>query len=309
MEKTPSHPSESFWFAASAIVAQPTEGAARKFSGTAYSGKPLAHPYWDQIVIDLSTTRAKEKVPALIEHDRRQRAGFAALSIGNSIEITDGTFLNNEHGRAVAMESDAGFPWEMSVHAEPGSIEQVKPGTTAIVNGYEVNGPAVVFRNTNIREVSFAVTGVDSVTRAMALSRGALQNTPTTTQEEPDMEDVELKAKLSAAEANSEAEKARADKAEAELAALKKEARLSAVKDMFSALGREYSEDAAKPYMDMSQEMFSAIAADMKAMKPQAAEHLFSAHATSGGAPEGGQGEKRVDYLSADFQKSLWRKN
>ena len=264
----------------------------RKFRGTAYSGKPLRHPYWGNVTFDLSTTEAPDPTPILVEHDRRQRAGFASLEIGSSIEITDGTLLDNEHGRAVAEESDAGFPWQMSIHIDPGSIEEVKAGATAEVNGHTVNGPAYIFRNNLIREVSFTPTGVDYNTSAAAMSAGAtpaahFQKTDSAEGNDMELEELkqqiaDLKASLEKAEAEAKAAAERAEKAEQEMASMRREARLSAVKELFSALGRDFSEEAAKPYMEMTDEMFSAVAEDMKAAKPRVPDALFSAQADDG---------------------------
>ena len=80
---------------------------------------------------------------------------------------------------------------------------------------------------------------------------------------------------------------------------------------MFSATGREFTEAAAKPYMAMDDEMFSAVAADLKATKTaDASDHLFSAHAEDGkdATDADTKNMKPANYLSADFQKSLWRK-
>jgi hypothetical protein len=307
MEKA-THPTEAFWFKAGIGLQAKEEGKPRQFSGTAYTGNALSHRYWGQIVIDLASTTANEKVPALIEHDRGQRVGYCGLAIGQSIEVIGGILLDNEHGQAVAQESDAGFPWQMSVHVEPGSVEDLRPGMTAVINGNDVKGPAAIFRNSVVREVSFTPTGVDNGTSATAFSA---TYQPTPKREASDMDPKEMEAKLSALEADLKAANARADTAETKLAEQAKSARLSAVKEMFSATGREYTEAAAKPYMAMDDEMFSAVAADLKASKPaEPSDHLFSAHTQDGGSGEGAATEtkKPANYLSADFQKSLWRK-
>lgn len=305
-KRTAPHPSQAWQFKAEpAVLAAKKEGP-RKVGGTCYSGNPLRHPYWGVVVFDLSTTQANEPTPLLIGHDRNQRAGFASLDIqAGAIAIKDGTLLDNPHGQAVASESDAGFPWQMSVHIEPASIEELKAGGQATINGQTINGPAVIFRNNRIREVSFTPTGVDNDTDALALS--ATTFTPTTTQEDSDMNIEELKAKvteletgLQASQAAAEAEKKRADDAEAALAGLKASTRIEQVKELFAAIGREYSDEAAKPYLGMDETAFAAVSADMKASKPQVPDSLFSAHATAGqSGQESDQGEK----LSLDPSK------
>lgn len=277
-------------------------GGPRKFGGTAYSAKLLRHPYWGAVIFDMATTQAPDPTPILIGHDRNQRAGFAKLAISlDGITIADGTLLDNESGNAVSSESDAGFPWQMSVHIEPDSIEEIKAGGSAIVNGQTVTGPAVVFRNNNIREVSFTPTGVDKNTDAIALSASA-EAAPSPNQKDTTMNLEELIAKVASLEAGlkasqdaTSAAEARATAAEGQLATIQQEARATAVKALFSAVGREYTEAAAKPYIDMPEALFASVAADMRAIKPAAPDHLFSAHATAGTSQSGSENEPELD--------------
>jgi hypothetical protein len=145
-------------------------GGLRRIKGVAYSGDLLRHPYWGAVIFDLSTTEAPKPVPVLIEHDRAQRAGVCSLTIGKRIDIADGHLLANDAGRAVAAEADAGFPWQLSVHIEPREVQMLSAGESVDVNGRKVEGPAAVFRNSLIREVSFTPTGVDSNTSAAVFS-------------------------------------------------------------------------------------------------------------------------------------------
>jgi hypothetical protein len=297
-------PDNAFQFRAEpATMAGKTEaGSPRKFGGTAYSAKLIRHPYWGAVIFDMATTQAPDPTPILIGHDRDQRAGFAKLAIGiDGITIADGTLLDNDSGNAVSSESDAGFPWQMSVHIEPDSIEEIKAGGTAMVNGQNVTGPAVVFRNNTIREVSFTPTGVDKNTDAIAFSASAAE-TPPPTKKDNAMNLEELIAKVASLEAGlkasqdaTSAAEDRATAAETQLASIQQEARASAVKALFSAVGREYTEAAAKPYIDMPDALFASVAADMRAIKPTAPDHLFSAHATEGTSPSNQEKEPELD--------------
>lgn len=300
----PRHPPAAFHFdacrpeiapcSAQTAEAGGANGGRRRFRGTAYSGRPLRHPYWGVVAFDLSTTTAPEPVPVLVDHDRARRAGFATLRIGSSIEIEDGVLLDNAEGRAIADESDAGFPWQMSVHIEPGRIEEIKDGATAAVNGHDVHGPAYVFRDNLIREVSFTPTGVDHETRAEAMSVPARPHPRQHHAEEPDMSENELEKQLSDLQASLEdAERRareateRAEQAERMLEAMRREQRMSAVKALFQELGRELTEEAARPYLEMSDETFEAVARDLRALRPSAPEHLFRAEAAGQDAPDG----------------------
>ncbi|MDN5665077.1 MAG: hypothetical protein L0G41_02485 [Psychrobacter sp.] len=140
----------------------------RKFSGVANSGKPFNH-YGEMVIVDLTDIQYKTNVPALLLHDRAQRAGFGALSVTNNQLLIDGTLLDNQFGREVAEESDAGFPWQMSAHINANSITELGQNETATVNGQTITGPMVILKNCSVSEISFTPTGVDNETSAIAL--------------------------------------------------------------------------------------------------------------------------------------------
>ena len=130
MPEAKNMPSEAFRFATPANFQEPVsnqdgDAVAGKFSGVAYSGDPVTrHWYWGTVAFDLTSTSAPGRVPVLVEHDRKQRAGFAALNItDHRIEIADGTLMDTTLGREIYAESKAGFPWQLSVDIHPGSVE------------------------------------------------------------------------------------------------------------------------------------------------------------------------------------------
>ncbi|MFV2030514.1 hypothetical protein [Neisseria sp. S1] len=150
-------------------VAAVTGEEPRKFSGIANSGRPFGLGNW-QTVIDFADIQLKDRTAFLIDHEGSKRAGVGKLSVTSDGLFAEGTLLKNEYGRAVAEESDQGFPWEMSVYVQAGSIEELSAGTKMSVNGHEVQGPMLIMRNCTIREVSFTAVGVDGNTHAVALS-------------------------------------------------------------------------------------------------------------------------------------------
>lgn len=276
-------PQSAFHFRAEpAQISERKEGEPRKFSGVAYSGRALRHPFWGQVAFDVQSTKANPSVPILIEHDRGQRAGFAELSFADGqITIDKGTLLDNQYGQDVASDSDAGFPWQMSVHIEPGRLEEVQAGATAEVNGQAITGPATVFRDGFIREVSFTPTGVDHQTSAAAMSAGRHsaphQPEQAMTIEELTAKIADLETRMSAVQAERDEAVQRAETAEQAMAAAAKDARMSAIKDLFSAVGLEFSDAAAEPYVQMDNATFSAVTDQMKNLAADSQNgHLFS---------------------------------
>jgi hypothetical protein len=308
-------PAESYHFqAAEAVPIRPAEDGKRRrtFSGVAYAGGVVNHPWWGPVGFDLSTTQAAAKIPVLILHDRDQRAGFAALDIrDDQILVDDGVLLANPHGKAIAEESDEGFPWQLSVHIEPGRIEEVQPGASAVLNGHDITGPAIIFRDSQIREVSFTPTGVDSDTHAVAASHnGAV---PEPRDEEYAMKLEELQAKVAQFEAQVQtltgqseemsakltAAEARATEAEGKLAAQAKDQRLAAVKEMFGALGKDVTDEDAAPYLAMDDATFATVQKHLQLAKPTAPAHLFQAQATGKETPAGGALVGAMDNFQA----------
>ena len=96
------------------------------------------------------------------------------------------------------------------------------------------------------------------------------------------------------------AEKTRADTAETALSTYRTEARLSAVKVLFSECGLEFSDDNAKPYLDMSDLSFSAVSDALKTKTPArgADPALFKATVPNGQSPTG---ETVVQLSSVDI--------
>jgi hypothetical protein len=307
-----------FTFAAQPKFSSDGEGAKRqrKFAGVAYSGEVITgHWYWDNVVFDLSTMSVPAKLPALIDHDRSARCGYVtASSIGNTDGLTvSGILLSNSHGSAVAEESDEGFPWQMSVHIEPGSVEEVLPGISTIVNGRNLVGPLMVFKNSKISEVSFTATGWDSNTSAAAMSRGG-ESSPSSSQGDSTMDLKTLQDQVAALEADKKSLQASKDDlttqlgtANEKLTKFSNEVRTGAVKQLFTDIGREYKDDdaQAKAFSVMPQDAFDATATVLREQfkKPAVDSSLFSHTATGGGTHATQTSAPAVNPLMADAEK------
>lgn len=268
----------------------------RQFSGVAYSGETIPdHWYWGNVVFDLSTMSIPAKLPALIDHDRGQRCGYmTSHTIDNENGFAvQGTLLSNPCGQMVAQDSDDGFPWQMSIEIDPGSVEEVMPGNTVSVNGRQIPGPLTIFRNSTVNEITFTATGYDTNTTARAMSRSGTQP------QQPSgvtMDLETLKQELEAAKASNAVLTARAEAAEAKLAQFSRESRLKDLKALFTEVGLEYQEPTdenaatnatAHAFAKMSDEAFAASASVLRAQagnrKPAGDATLFS-HVAQGGS-------------------------
>jgi hypothetical protein len=232
--------------------------APRTFAGVAYSGGIIPHHGWKNLVIDLTTVRfaASETVPVLLEHNRECRVGVCTLHVEDGSLKAKGKLLSNEGATQLAADADAGFPWQMSVHAEPDSVDIISAGAIANVNGMEITGPATVFRNTTIREVSFCVTGQDKDTSANVFnSLGSDTMTEDMIQQ--------LSAKLEAAEA---ALKLRVEKEPAD--------------SVRAILGADIPQDKLQVYLSITNDQWEQIKQDVQALKASIPSQLFSDTAT-----------------------------
>jgi hypothetical protein len=258
----------------------------RKFGGVGYSGDVITdHWYWDDVVFDLSTTTMSDKVPCLVDHNPDKRAGFTtsnAIDLNTGVSV-EGVLLKSEDGARVASDSDDGFPWQMSVQIEPGSIEEVGKDVTIVVNNRTFTGPITVFRQNKIVELSFCSLGWDSQTSATAMSRKDLDK------KDGDMDIKELQAQLDAANKANADLKALSDKAVSDLAAFSRATRENEVKTLFAEVGKEVKDDAEyKAFVEMDASAFSVVSATLRSVKPTALNPaLFSHQAIAdGAAPE-----------------------
>lgn len=152
-----------------AISQTDTASKKRTFTGIANSGKPFVY-HGVRAIADLSDITFADKVPVLLLHDRDKRVGVGVLSVRDNQLTIAGDLLDNEHGQALAKESDEGFPFQMSAHIIADYEEKLSHGQTAIVNGQTVTGEITILRKCRVSEVSFTPTGVDNQTMAMILS-------------------------------------------------------------------------------------------------------------------------------------------
>lgn len=307
-------------FTAPAVFSAAAEGD-RKISGVAYSGGLVTdHPFFDGIVIDLATTKFATPAPLLLDH-KTPIGVVDSKKISNSLEISARVFADDGgDGQSVTDKADRGFPWQQSVGVWPGRIENVGKGSSVELNGRKFTGPLTVFRDNRVREVSLCALGADDKTSATftAVSEGgerppALIDQPEDTMDK-DAQIADLTAKLSAA---TDTNKQLSDKIAARDADDVKKAqaqRVDEVKALFKATGREYKDEAAKPYLEMSAETFAAVSADLKSGKPKLDPKLLSAGATGDSAAdlpaEGGDADtiaRKAEAFRHEFKTKFGR--
>lgn len=166
------------------IQAATGEGESEKlptFSGNAYTGIPMKpEGYIVPIICDLNGFELPSQTqPVLRQHNHNEIAGHT-----NSIEITSqgvmiaGVFSGEkQHTDKVTVPAKNGFPWQLSIGADPKETSFLEAGETATVNGQEVTGPMVISHRTLLGEISFVPLGADGQTSAtVTATRGKIMN-------------------------------------------------------------------------------------------------------------------------------------
>ena len=274
--------------ASSMEVLQPEgESKKRKFKGVAYAGGRVdGHWYWGRsgVVFDLDGIEIDKPTALLEEHFSSGRVGVVKqVSTTGKIEV-EGDFLSNTKAKEIVQDSDDGFPFQMSMYIDPGSIEEVSNGKSVVVNGQTFEGPITVFRQNRIREFTICTTGADRNTSINAFS-GKQQ----TKQEDTNVTELEQ-----AKEAQKQAEKQR-DDALTELNKFKADQRAENIASLQKELNTTFSAEDLKSYTDMDDAVFAFTAKQLRQFsgkqEPQKQglpSQLFS-HQANGDQGQGGQ--------------------
>lgn len=281
--------------------------SSRPFGGIAYSGQAITnHFYWGKVIFDLPSISSPQNLPLLLGHDRNKIIGKTnAVKIKSDIQVIGQVFSDMKCGRDVAKLSDRGFPWQMSIHIEPGRIEKIREGLEKKVNGHKFTGPGHIFYNSKIREVSFTPTGFDDNTSAKIMenkvpskitmpniSAKIINNNKAHKYQHERvrknaMEDKKKFEKLKIMEGLEQENnqlKAELDKTKNSLRSLDKFQRFEKLSVIFQSFGRKLRESDCEAYFLMKKEFFDQIVLDLESIKPSIPEKskLFSEEATSG---------------------------
>ena len=189
-------------------------------TGVAYSGGSFRQ-WWSALpcYVDLSGMRLAEQVCLMLNHDYDPECRLGVIEAkndGKTLTI-DGEFDTGNPLAQNIIRAGKKFNWQLSIGAENVKVERVDDGTVETINGNTVNGPALVVRESVLREVSIVAIGADAktsmeikaslmapepdeqVVQAVAQAEPAveIENSEPTIEEDIDMNE-ELNAKLNA---------------------------------------------------------------------------------------------------------------
>jgi len=161
----------------------------RRFLIDAYTGAPVDLPFGGKLYIDVNGIDANSKIPILREHVRDRPVGFATPFIEDNQFYVDGRFSEySADAKEIISLADEGYPWEASIGIWAKGVRQLKPDESMTVNGHAVTGPATVWTQSKVREVSFVALGADENTAAIVMTDNAGVDPVETIQEEDAME-------------------------------------------------------------------------------------------------------------------------
>lgn len=138
-----------------------------------YSGKPMSHPLFGDLVVDVSGINfIYDRIPILEDHDDEKKIGFSSepSTEENKVYFDDITLLDNYFAKEFQKNSKKGFPYQASISFYPKKLEDVREGAEAEVNGFKIKGPALIFRESDFRESSVVTFGMDHRTSSVAQS-------------------------------------------------------------------------------------------------------------------------------------------
>jgi len=143
----------------------------------ARSGQPINHAFWGKVAHDLSGMKLhKARLAVDYAHDSTEVIGYLnKFDISSGDLIANGAlvpFKNSDRATEVIYKSSQGVPYEASIYFDGAVVEEVAEGFSAEVNGYQLEGPATIIREWNLRGVAVCPYGYDSDTETRLAAGG-----------------------------------------------------------------------------------------------------------------------------------------
>lgn len=144
----------------------------------ARSAQPLDHWYWGRSVHDMEGMFSKPTIPFDYCHNWDEILGQAdqheASNAGLTVSGELVPFTPTDRASEIKHKAARGVPYEASINFGGAGllIEQVGEGAVAQVNGYQFEGPGVIFRKWPLRGVAICPYGYDGASQLMLKAGG-----------------------------------------------------------------------------------------------------------------------------------------
>jgi hypothetical protein len=138
------------------------------------SAKPIYHWYWGNVIHDMSGFSTEHpKVAIDYRHDDDEPIGYLdqftadnnGLNVSGKLVSLNPTDPDDRVSQLKKL-SAAGVPFQASIFFETSKIENVQPGASAEVNGYSIDGPAIIIRQWSLRGMAVCLYGADGRTHS-----------------------------------------------------------------------------------------------------------------------------------------------
>lgn len=192
------------------------------FEIEAYTGAAVDR-WWGKLAVDVSGITAKQQIPVFRGHNSDAIVGWSQKTWKDGSFRVAGKFSGStdaaKEAKALAAE---GFPWQASIGVRPLKILSVEQGASAQVNGQDLEGPAEIWTESEVFEVSFVPLGADDKTSIATFSKFTEPPQSDSQNTTPEREDEEMEFTLEKLETEAPdllkqiQDSARADGAEAE---------------------------------------------------------------------------------------------
>lgn len=139
----------------------------------ARSGQPIEHPFWGRVVHDMEgMTLHRKRLP--VDYAHGEEIGYLnhfenvneGLTVSGALVPTS---QPNDPALKVIARQRGGVPYEASINfgGDGIRIQEVGEGEVASVNGYQFEGPGVIFRMWPLRGVAVCPYGADMNTESL----------------------------------------------------------------------------------------------------------------------------------------------
>ncbi len=134
------------------------------FEIEAYTGA-VVDRWWGKLAIDVDGISSKKAMPIFRNHRQEMIVGYSSDAWKDKSFFVAGKFVEStEYSKEVKALAQEGFPWQASIGVKPKKILSVENGQKHKVNGKDLHGPAEVWLESEVLEVSFVPLGADSNT-------------------------------------------------------------------------------------------------------------------------------------------------
>jgi len=141
------------------------------FEIEAYTGAAVDR-WWGKLAIDVSGITAKQQIPIFRGHNPDAIVGWSQKTWKDTSFRVAGKFSGTtdaaKEAKALAAE---GFPWQASIGVRPLKVLKIEEKDSHNVNGFTMDGPAEVWIESEVFEVSFVPLGADDNTSIATFSK------------------------------------------------------------------------------------------------------------------------------------------